>query len=592
MRPELVVFDMAGTTVYDGDAVHRSLSEALFAADVRVTRDEINEVMGIAKPVAIRSLMERKRADVTEEAVERIHADFLDRMLRYYRTDQAVRAIEGAEQTFSWLHGQGIKVALDTGFSRPIADAILERLGWKDGELLDAVVTSDEVQNGRPAPDLLFEAMRRTGISKARRTAKVGDTPSDLQEGQAAGCGWVIGVTEGSHTREQLAAHAHTHLIGTVAELPDLWRDRILFTPGPLTTSRTVKEAMLRDLGTRDYEFVGLVRRIRERLLALAGLSQAKGYEAILLQGSGTYGVEGVVSSAVPENGSLLVLSNGAYGRRIAAIAGAQGIAHSILSCDEDHALDGRAVREGMRISDTATHVAMVHCETTTGIMNRIQEIAEAVRDAGKTLIVDAMSSFGATEIDMAAWGISWLISSANKCIEGVPGFSFILADRAELLKCEGQARCLSLDLFAQWKTLETEGQFRFTPPTQTLLAFDQALNELDAEGGVRGREARYRDNHAALMAGMSTLGFRSYLAPEVQGHIITAFHNPTHPRFDFEEFYARLNGKGCVVYAGKLSLDATFRIGNIGRIDRSHIATLLDAIRETLDEMQIDRLY
>jgi phosphonatase-like hydrolase len=225
MKPELVVFDMAGTTVYDGDAVNRSLHAALTASGVSVTRDEINEVMGWAKPLAIQTLMLRKTDDpasVTEEKVADAYERFLGIMLDYYRTEPSVKEIPGASMTFRSLKAAGVKVALDTGFSRPIADAIIERLGWLENGLIDASVTSDEGAAGRPAPDMIFLAMERTGVSDARLVAKAGDTPSDLQQGTAAGCGWVIGVTEGSHTSDQLAPYPHTHLVPNVTHLPGI----------------------------------------------------------------------------------------------------------------------------------------------------------------------------------------------------------------------------------------------------------------------------------------------------------------------------------------------------------------------------------
>lgn len=223
MAVELVVFDMAGTTVYDGDAVNACLRSALANAGVEVSRDEVNGVMGIAKPLAIRTLLSERHpgVEIAEETVLQIHDDFLARMLTFYRTDPAVREIEGATATFRALRAAGVKVALDTGFSRPIADAVLQRLGW-DTTLLDATVTSDEVAQGRPSPDMIYRIMELTGVSEAQQVAKVGDTPSDLQEGTSAGCGWVIGVTEGSHTEAELAAHPHTHLLPTVAAIPAL----------------------------------------------------------------------------------------------------------------------------------------------------------------------------------------------------------------------------------------------------------------------------------------------------------------------------------------------------------------------------------
>jgi 2-aminoethylphosphonate-pyruvate transaminase len=181
------------------------------------------------------------------------------------------------------------------------------------------------------------------------------------------------------------------------------------------------------------------------------------------------------------------------------------------------------------------------------------------------------------------------LVSSANKCIEGVPGFSFVIARQEVLLETEGYARSVSLDLLAQLKGLETNGQFRFTPPTHALLAFAQALEELQAEGGVAGRGARYRHNYETLVAGMRKMGFREYLNPADQGYIITSFYYPTHPNFDFNQFYERLNDKGLVIYPGKVSNADCFRIGNIGRIFESDVRALLAAIRDTLTEMEIE---
>jgi 2-aminoethylphosphonate-pyruvate transaminase len=354
-----------------------------------------------------------------------------------------------------------------------------------------------------------------------------------------------------------------------------------------LTTSRGVKAAMLRDVGSRDPAFIATVAGIREKLLKLAGVSQATGYEAILMQASGTFGIESVLTSAVPRGGKLLVLANGAYGERIAQIADRAAIATAVLRTPEDAPVGpGQA---DAALSDPAiTHVAVVHCETTTGLLNPIEEIGATVRSCGRAFIVDAMSSFGAVPIDAAETGIDFLVSSANKCIEGVPGFSFVIAHRDSLLASEGSARSLSLDLHAQWRGLEKDGQFRFTPPTHAILAFEQALVELDLEGGVAGRAARYAANHRALLAGMRELGFRPYLAPERQTYIITSFHYPTHENFSFAAFYNQLAGLGFVIYPGKVSRAECFRIGTIGRIFEADIQRLLAAIRTVLDEMGV----
>jgi len=362
---------------------------------------------------------------------------------------------------------------------------------------------------------------------------------------------------------------------------------KLLFTPGPLTTSNTVKGAMLRDLGSLDSDFLATVRNVRTRLLAL-GPYPVEDYECILMQGSGTYVVESVISSAIPRDGKLLVLVNGAYGRRIAQMARVHGIALDVLEVAENRKFTADLVACHLASTDGITHVAVVHCETTSGMLNQVEEIGPVVHAIGVSYIVDAMSSFGAVPIDMAGAHIDFLISSANKCIEGVPGFGFILANRHALHAAKGNARTLSLDIYDQWAGMEADGHFRFTPPIQTILAFEQALNELDEEGGVRARGERYRQNHLALCCGMRALGFEIYLADEDQSFIITSFRYPTHPAFQFAEFYERLWKLGFAIYPGKLSHEACFRIGTIGRIMVSDIEALLAAIRRVLQEMGV----
>jgi len=366
------------------------------------------------------------------------------------------------------------------------------------------------------------------------------------------------------------------------------WKDKTLFTPGPLTTSPTVKQAMLRDLGSRDFEFISLVRDIRSRLLAMGGFSPAD-YTAILMPGSGTFSVEAVIASTMPPAGKLLVLVNGAYGQRMVQIAQTLKIPVSALTTPADSVPDLEALAANLAADPALSMVAVVHCETTTGIINPIGALGRLVKQAGRAYFVDAMSSFGAVPLDGAEPDIDYLVSSANKCIEGVPGFGFVLARRAALAATQGYARSLSLDLLAQAESLEATGQFRFTPPTHALLAFHQALVELEAEGGVAGRGDRYRANYQVLVAGMRAVGFREYLAPERQGYIITSFRYPLHPNFVFTAFYQRLNDKGYVIYPGKLSHADCFRIGHIGHLGPNDMRDLLAAIRATLVEMNID---
>ncbi|MBN2313819.1 MAG: 2-aminoethylphosphonate--pyruvate transaminase [Sedimentisphaerales bacterium] len=365
------------------------------------------------------------------------------------------------------------------------------------------------------------------------------------------------------------------------------WKDKVLFTPGPLTTSQTVKQAMLRDLGSRDGKFIGIIKEIREKLVEL-GQGDPKQYTALLLQGSGTYGLEAVVSSTIPPDGKLLVIINGAYGKRLAKITSVLKIETITLEYPENTTPDLREIEKTLKADNEIACVSVVHCETTTGIINPIKEIGELVAKSGATYFVDAMSSFGAVPIHLADCHIDYLVSSANKCIEGVPGFSFVLCKLSSLKASAGYARSVSFDLLDQYHGFEKNGQFRFTPPTHALVAFRQALAELELEGGVQARAKRYHHNYEILIAGMREMGFKEYLKPEDQGYIITSFLYPDDPKFSFETFYESLNQKDYVIYPGKVSDADCFRIGNIGRIFESDVRALLAAIRETIEEMGV----
>jgi 2-aminoethylphosphonate-pyruvate transaminase len=362
--------------------------------------------------------------------------------------------------------------------------------------------------------------------------------------------------------------------------------DKLLFTPGPLTTSASVKAAMLHDAGSWHHQFNERVRWIREQLLRIAQVSQADGWEVVLLQGSGTYGVEAVFSTCLPPEGKVCVLVNGAYGRRMVQMLEHLKIAHIELPAAEDWFPEPAELEAVLSSNPDVTHIAAVHCETTTGIVNPIAKIGRVARRHACLFVVDAMSSFGALALDLEADGIDFLVSCANKCLEGVPGFCFVIARRDPLLANEENARSLSLDLAGQLRAFEKNGQFRFTPPTHTLLAFEQALKEFFAEGGTEARNARYRANHAVLLEGMHQLGFEPYLPATVQGCLITAFHSPDDPRFKFDEFYHRLSDKGFIIYPGKLTHAETFRIANIGQLHPEDIGRLIGAIAAVQAEM------
>ena len=356
----------------------------------------------------------------------------------------------------------------------------------------------------------------------------------------------------------------------------------LLLTPGPLSTTRTVRETMLKDWCTWDHDYHELVQFIRHQLIHMAS-NKSDLLTCVLMQGSGTFCVEAVIGSAIPQDGKLLVLANGVYGNRIASIARVLNIPLAVLDFDETGVPDVEAVTRALEGDPDITHVAMVHCETTTGMLNPVREIGLVVKRYNKTFLVDAMSSFGGIEMDLVDWGIDFLISSANKCIQGVPGFGFVIARRNAIETCRGQARSLSLDLYDQWHTMETQGgKWRFTSPTHTVRAFVQALEELEDEGGVPARASRYRHNQATLVAGMKELGFACLLPDTLQSPIITSFLDPLDDGYRFDEWYARLKREGFVIYPGKVTSAPTFRIGNIGDVHNTDIERLMKALRAT----------
>ena len=368
----------------------------------------------------------------------------------------------------------------------------------------------------------------------------------------------------------------------------------LLLTPGPLSTTPAVKEAMLLDWCTWDDDYNSLVRKMRSDLVIL-GTSRPDDFTCVPMQGSGTFAVESLIGSVIPrENAKLLVMSNGAYGERVARIAEVLGIPFIQVPCGETSPCDAARLGEILAADagKTITHVAVVHCETTTGILNDIEAIGAVAKSYKKIFIVDAMSSFGGIPIDMEELGIDFLVSSANKCIQGVPGFAFVLARASELKLCRGRSRSLSLDLYDQWLEMEKanekgekSGKWRFTSPTHVVRAFIQALHELNMEGGVNARNQRYRENQRALSAGMKELGFEPLLDAAVQSPIITSFLYPKGRDFSFVKFYEAIKAAGYVLYPGKISKADTFRIGSIGDVRLKDIKGLLSAVKKYVAE-------
>lgn len=357
-----------------------------------------------------------------------------------------------------------------------------------------------------------------------------------------------------------------------------------LLTPGPLTTTDTVKKEMLFDHCTWDDDYKKITLSIREKLLNLAHVSEPE-YTVVLMQGSGTFGVESVLTSVIGEEDTLLIAANGAYGERMGDIARHAGIHYLMYEEDYNKIPSAEKIREILAEHPEITHVSMVHSETTSGILNDIASVAKVVKGAGKTFIVDAMSSFGGVDIPVGDLEIDFIISSANKCIQGVPGFSFIICNREKLMESKGKARSLSLDLYDQWEIMNKDGKWRFTSPTHVVLAFAQALKEMEEEGGIVARAKRYEENNRLLIQKMAEMGIRPYIGSEHQGPIITTFLYPEHHNFSFQDMYQYIKDRGYAIYPGKVTDADTFRIGNIGEIYKEDIEKLCSIIKEFLEE-------
>ena len=366
-------------------------------------------------------------------------------------------------------------------------------------------------------------------------------------------------------------------------------RDPILLTPGPLTTSLATKMAMLRDWGSWDSSFNAVTARLREKLTAI--IHAAETHVCVPLQGSGTFAVEGAVNTLVPRDGHLLVLINGAYGKRLARLATMMGRRVSTFETADEVPTTAADVERLLRADPSITHVGAIHCETSTGIENPLHAIAQVVAREGRRLIVDAMSSFGALPIDARTTPFDALIAASGKCIEGPPGMGFVFVRREVLERAAGNCTSLALDLHDQWAYMEKTTQWRFTPPTHVVVALDAALDQFIAEGGQPARLARYTANCETLLAGMREMGFRSFLPSAIQAPIIVTFHAPADAGYDFTAFYERVRDRGFVLYPGKLTQVETFRVGCIGAIGPTEMRHAVNAVRDALADLGIRQI-
>ena len=362
--------------------------------------------------------------------------------------------------------------------------------------------------------------------------------------------------------------------------------DPRLLTPGPLTTSHETKAAMLHDWGSRDASFLEANARVRQKLLEIAGATST--HVCVPLQGSGTFAVEATLGTLIPRSGKALVLVNGAYGQRMTKMLGYMQRSLLVQETPEDSPPDLETLQQALVKDPSITHVLAVHCETTSGILNPVEQVAEIVAQHKRSLIIDAMSAFGAIPLDAEQIQFDAVMASSNKCLEGVPGMGFAILRQGVLEQCKGNAHSLSLDLYDQWQVMEASSQWRFTPPTHVLIAFDKAIEQFDKEGSVAGRNARYSENCHTLVAGMSELGFEPLLPSERQAPIIVTFRMPADPAFDFQTFYDRVKERGYILYPGKLTVTPSFRVGCIGHLWPADMQSAVDAMKAVLVEMGV----
>jgi 2-aminoethylphosphonate-pyruvate transaminase len=365
--------------------------------------------------------------------------------------------------------------------------------------------------------------------------------------------------------------------------------DPILLTPGPLTTSEGTRSAMLRDWGSWDTAFNELTASVCSDLVAI--VNARENHVCVPMQGSGTFSVEAALGTLVPRSAKVLVPDNGSYCKRIVRTLSYLGRGAVVLKHGEQAAADPARIEAALAADRSITHVAQVHCETGTGILNPLPQIAAVVAKHGRGLIVDAMSSYGAIPIDAATIPFDALIAASGKCLEGVPGMGFVITRRAALERSGGNSSSLALDLLDQWQYMQKTGQWRFTPPTHVLAALRAAIDQFQSQGGQAARLSRYRENCAALVSGMRALGFNTFLPDALQAPIIVTFHSPPDPAYEFIEFYRRVRERGFILYPGKLTDVDTFRVGCIGAIGPDALRAAVAAMKAALSDMGVRRL-
>lgn len=602
---QAVIFDWAGTTIdYGSFAPIRAFIEGFRSIGFEISNETARGPMGLKKIDHVRAIAATLPRPVSEEDIQCAYRVFETVLSASIADHCGVKPY--VLETVAALRERGIRIGSSTGYTAKTMEEVsarAERNGYKP----DCIVAADEVPQARPGPFMIWKNLTQFGIGNPRFAVKVGDTVADIEEGRNAGC-WTVGVVMGSSelgltesevgampapelAERRRAARGRFYqagadyiiddlreLFGVVADIERknaLRARRKLLTPGPLSTRETVKLAMMTDHCTWDDEYKAITESVMGDITSIAAGSE---YATVLLQGSGSYAVEAMMANFCEAAEKTLILVNGEYGRRMTTVAKKRGMRFDALAFADTEAIDAGVVEECLARDPSVRNVVFVHCETTAGVINPLESIARACARRGCRVIVDAMSSFGAYPIDMGALGVDALAASSNKCLEGVPGLSFVIAKKELLKEREGKSVSHSLDLCDQYRGLsEGGGKFRFTSPTHVLLALRQALDDYRLEGGISARRRRYEENHRALMDGMGALGIAPILSAGIQSCVITTF---LLGELDFGRLYAHLKSRGFIIYPGKLTSVPTFRIGTIGDVYPADIARLVEAIR------------
>jgi len=608
-KVKAVILDWAGTTIDFGCfAPIKGFVDGFRSIGVEITNEMARKPMGLAKIDHVRAIAAMLPEPITEEQILNVYKVFEKTLLSNIEKYCDIK--DHVPETVAALRDQGIKIGSTTGYTAEMMELVVPKTA-EYGYTPDYYIAPDQTKKGRPYPYMIWRNLMHFGIFDSKEVVKIGDTTSDIEEGRNANC-WTVGIIMGSSelglTRDEVAALSDNELserqaavrtvyykagadyiindmdelLGVITDINNrLARNAShkLLTPGPLTTRYSVKQAMLTDHCTWDDEYKGITTSVMNDITQISANDD---YATILLQGSGSYAVEAMINCLCHEGEKILFLVNGEYGKRMLTIAEKSQKSFEVLSFDMTQPVCVETVEKKLKEDNHIKTVVFVHCETTTGVLNPLDDITKLVKSYGKKVLIDAMSSFAAYEIDMPGLDVDALAASSNKCLEGLPGLSFVIVKKVFIKESHGKSLSHSLDLFDQYQGLYTGGgKFRFTSPTNILLALHQAIGEYKKEGGLPARRARYLENHKVLTEGLRELGIHSIVATEHQSYIITTYDLGD---FDFKDLYKTLKQKGFIIYPGKLTSIPTFRLGNIGDVYPSDMIDLVNTIRDYIE--------